>query len=96
MTAAEFTTALELLGWTQGQAALELGVGSPEKPAATRINAWANGKRKVPRYIAAHVATHLRLVRLRATAEHEINRLRARLKMRPGTFDLATTTRKRG
>ena len=57
MTAAEFTAALDRLGWTQVRAAAELGVAS-----RARVSDWSRGARPVPDYIAAHIETHLRAI----------------------------------
>lgn len=54
MTAEQFRAALEALGWTHQEAAARLGVANRQ-----RVSEWARGKRDVPRYIAAHLATLL-------------------------------------
>lgn len=56
MSARAFREAINALGWTQHQAAELLGVSS-----RSRVNDWARGRLKVPRYHAAHLHTHLRL-----------------------------------
>lgn len=53
---------LDLTGWTQGALAERLVV----TPA--RLSEWRTGRRSVPPYIAAHVATLLELEELRGAS----------------------------
>lgn len=48
MTAHQFTRALQRLGWTQEEAAAELGACNRQ-----RVSEWARGARPIPPYIAA-------------------------------------------
>jgi transcriptional regulator with XRE-family HTH domain len=61
MTAAELRAALEELGWSQTDAARELGVSS-----RYRVSDWCRGVRPVPTYVGAAVRTHLELAAERA------------------------------
>lgn len=66
MTADEFTAALEQLGWSRKQAAVELGVAS-----RSRISHWQNGTRKVPEYIVKHVERALEQARVSAALSRD-------------------------
>lgn len=59
MKATQFVAALEVLGWTQTQAAEELGV----KGGQPRVSQWMTGKRKVPEYIGRALMARLELAR---------------------------------
>ena len=49
-----FRQALKELGWSQPEAARQLGVCSEH-----RVSDYCRGERRVPPYIAAHLRTHL-------------------------------------
>lgn len=53
MTARQFRLQIQKLGWSQSEAAKELGV----RAGKPRINEWMHGKREIPPYIAAHMQT---------------------------------------
>lgn len=58
--ASTFKQSLRLLGWSYQQAAEELGVHSRQ-----RVCDWAQGRRRVPSYIAANVARAVDIALLR-------------------------------
>lgn len=60
MTPEEFKAALARLGWSQAAAARELGIAS-----RNQVNKFANGRRRVPDYIATNLVRALELADLR-------------------------------
>ena len=62
MTALQFRKQLQSLGWSMSEAAKELGVPSGK----SRVGEWARGKRSIPPYIQAHMATLGQLGALKA------------------------------
>lgn len=63
MSPEEFRAALKELGWSQAEAARQLG------QPRSRINDWWHGRRKITRSPAAHLRTHLELARCRRSLE---------------------------
>lgn len=64
MTGTELREIIESLGWTQDQAARELGVSS-----ATRISEWCTDARPIPEYIAVSARTRHELEELTASGQ---------------------------
>ncbi len=63
MTAPELRAALDALGWSQKDASEQLGVCNHQ-----RVSEWCRGLRRVPRYVAKSVLTHLALMECREEA----------------------------